>query len=63
MTIPGTVVFKMRIGNALRVLGRVSLALVRTTIWGRAGMFRIADYLSRFAGMFSPDRKANTRAG
>ena len=58
MTTPETAVFKMRIGNAPHVSGRVSLALVGTTI-GRANMFQIADHFSRFTSMFSPNLKAN----
>ena len=60
MTIPGTAVFKTHIGNAPYISGRVS-ALVRTAIWKRAGKFRIPHVLSRIAGMFSRDLKANAR--
>jgi hypothetical protein len=38
MMIPGTAVFKTRIGNALHVSGGVSLALL---IWGTPACFKL----------------------
>ena len=58
-----TAVFKTRIGNTLHVSGR---SLARVSCDDDLGARRHVSncsYLSRFAGMFSPDLKANTRAG
>jgi hypothetical protein len=63
MTILETAVFKMRTGKALGLLRTSTTRFGRDDDLERAGKFKIVNYRSRFAGMFSPDLKANTRAG